>query len=314
LSGLEGNTGVYTGKLAPGQASEPEKHLYEKIVYIVEGEGIAEIQQQGRVPQAFRWQAGSLFSPPMNATHRLINHGHEPAIFLAVTTAPIALDHYHNARFVFNSDFCFSDRYDGERDYFAPREERYLSSSNRQWTCETNFIADARWAGAAPEDKSAGVSITQIEIANNSLVGYLAGWPKGMCYKAQELRGAVVLVGLRSEGYSLLWPNGLGAKPYENGQGERVIRIDWQPGSVFSAPAGYFHRHFNTGREAALHLALGCGSAKFPVGTVHTSVGPSAVAADDQEEDRVMRRIYETELRRRGIAPETQYAVAANGD
>jgi oxalate decarboxylase/phosphoglucose isomerase-like protein (cupin superfamily) len=311
---LEGLTGVYVGKLAPGRSSEPEKHLYEKIIYIVEGEGVAEVQQQGRVPQAFRWQAGSLFSPPMNTTHRLINHGHQPAVFVAVTTAPMALDHYRNARFVFNSDFCFSDRYDGERDYFAPREQRYLSSRDRQWICETNFIFDARSAAGITEQKKAGVSITQIEIANNSLAGYLAAWPIGKCYDGQELGGAAVLVNVGSEGYSLMWPNELGPKPYESGRGDRVVRVDWQPGSVFSVPAHYFQRHFNTGREPALQLAIACGSEKFPLGLVHAAAGSNSTQVEAAEEDRVIERIYEAELRRRGILAESHYAVAANGD
>jgi oxalate decarboxylase/phosphoglucose isomerase-like protein (cupin superfamily) len=314
LRGLEGLTGLYVARLSPGQSSEPEKHLYEKIIYILDGEGVAEIQQQGRVPQAFRWQAGSLFSPPMNATHRLINHGREPATFLAVTTAPMALDHYHNARFVFNNDFCFSDRYDGERDYFAPREERYLASDDRQWVCQTNFIFDARSAGGATEPTAAGVSTTRIEIANNSLAGYVAGWRVGECYDADGMCGAAVLVNLRSEGYSLLWPNDLGAKPYENGQGDRVARIDWQPGTVFSVPANCFQRHFNTGREPALHLAFGCNSEKFPLGLVHARSAANAGLGEGDDEDRVMRRIYETELRRKGLLAESsRFAVAANG-
>jgi uncharacterized cupin superfamily protein len=310
LRGLEGLTGVYLGKLAPGRSSQPEKHLYEKIIYIVEGEGVAEVQQQGRVPQAFRWQAGSLFSPPMNATHRLINHGNQPAVFLAVTTAPMALDHYHNARFVFNSDFCFSDRYAGERDYFAPREERYLSSRDRHWICETNFIFDARSAGGATEQKKSGVSITQIEIANNSLAGYLAGWPVARCFDGRGLGGAAVLINLRSEGYSLMWPAGLGSQPYESGQGDRVIRIDWQPGSVFSAPADYFQRHFNTGRESALHLAIGCGSDKFPLGIFHTPADANSGQGESAAEDRIIRRIYETELDRKGLLPECDLVSA----
>ncbi|HZA53313.1 MAG TPA: cupin domain-containing protein, partial [Candidatus Udaeobacter sp.] len=118
LRGLEGITGVYVGRVAPGTMTEPEKHLYEKVVYIAQGEGVAEFQQRGRVPQSISWKAGSLFSPPLNATHRLINHSKNPAIFVAVTTAPMILDHFHNEKFVFNSDFTFSDRYDGEGDYF----------------------------------------------------------------------------------------------------------------------------------------------------------------------------------------------------
>ena len=113
----------------------------------------------------FQWQTGSLFSPPMNALHRLMNHGSEPALFLAVTTAPMALDHYHNEHFIFNSDFSFNDRYDGEAGYFEPGNERYLASNNRQWIWETNFIPDARKAHIdAQEQKGAGVNITQFEI------------------------------------------------------------------------------------------------------------------------------------------------------
>ena len=73
LCGLEGITGMYVGKIAPGAATAPERHLYEKVIYILQGEGVAEIQQRDRVPQNF-WQTGSLFSPPMNTLHRLMNY------------------------------------------------------------------------------------------------------------------------------------------------------------------------------------------------------------------------------------------------
>ena len=214
--GLEGITGVYVGKIAPGASLEPERHLYEKVIYILQGEGVAEIQQRDRVPQSICWQTGSLFSPPLNILHRLINYSSEPAIFLAVTTAPMVLDHYHNERFVFNSDFSFNERYDGEMDYFAPRNERYLASNNRQWIWETNFIPDARHAQLdAQEQKGAGVNITQFEIASNTLIGHLAEWPVGRYHKAHYHGGGAVLVILRSEGYSLMWPNELGTKPYK---------------------------------------------------------------------------------------------------
>src|SRR5678816_423010 len=66
LRGLEGITGVYIGRIAPGTMTEPEKHLYEKVIYIIQGEGVAEFQQRGRVPQSIKWKTGSLFSPPLN--------------------------------------------------------------------------------------------------------------------------------------------------------------------------------------------------------------------------------------------------------
>jgi oxalate decarboxylase/phosphoglucose isomerase-like protein (cupin superfamily) len=205
LRGLEGITGVYLGRIASGTMTEPEKHLYEKVIYIIRGEGVAEFQQRGRVPQSISWRAGSLFSPPLNATHRMINQGSEPATFIAVTTAPMVLDHFHNEEFVFNSDFAFADRYDGEDDYFEVSDQRYLAANNRQWVWETNFIPDARRAPIdAQEQKGAGVNITQFEIAHNTLIGHLADWPVGRYHKAHYHGGGAVLVMLRSEGYSLM--------------------------------------------------------------------------------------------------------------
>jgi oxalate decarboxylase/phosphoglucose isomerase-like protein (cupin superfamily) len=323
LRGLEGITGVYIGKLAAGASLEPEKHLYEKIFYIVQGQGVVEIQQRDRVPQAVAWQSGSLFSPPLNTLHRLINHGSEPAIFLAVTTAPLVLDHFHNDQFVFKNDFAFNDRYDGEADYFEQGSERYLATNNRQWVWETNYIGDTKKAQIdQQQQKGAGVALTQFEIADNSLIGHLAEWPVGRYHKAHYHGGGAVLMILRSEGYSLMWPNDLGTRPYESGHGDKVVRVDWAPGSVFSPPTNWFHQHFNTGAESALQLALRCGSHKFPLGIrvapiragVYTSVNQGGTLIEYEDEDPRIRATYEEELRAKGIALDMSYAAAANDD
>ncbi|HUK41645.1 MAG TPA: cupin domain-containing protein [Candidatus Acidoferrales bacterium] len=323
LRGLEGITGVYVGKITPGAMTEPERHLYEKIIYIIQGEGVAEFQQQGRVPQAISWKTGSLFSAPLNATHRLINNGSEPATFVAVTTAPMVLDHFHNERFVFQSDFGFLERYDGEGDYFRPGEQRYLAANNQQWIWETNFIPDVRRALIdAQEQKGAGVNLTQFEICDNTLIGHLAEWPVGRYHKAHYHGGGAVLVILRSEGYSLMWPNELGTHPYQNGYGDRVVKVDWVPGSIFSPPTNWYHQHFNTGAERALQLALRCGSHKFPLGIrvaairagVYTSVKQGGTLIEYADEDPEIRRSYLAELEKRGITPDMDYAMAANDD
>jgi oxalate decarboxylase/phosphoglucose isomerase-like protein (cupin superfamily) len=303
--------------------TEPEKHLYEKVIYIIQGEGVAEFQQRGRVPQSIKWKTGSLFSPPLNSTHRLINYAKTPALFVAVTTAPMILDHFHNEQFVFNSDFAFCDRYDGEGDYFNVGDRRYLAANNRQWIWETNFIPDAhKVAIDGQEQKGAGVNLTQFEIADNTLIGHLAEWPVGRYHKAHYHGGGAVLVILRSEGYSLMWPNEWGTRPYESGYGDRVVRIDWAAGSVFSPPTSWFHQHFNTGSEPALQLALRCGSQKFPLGIrvaairagVYTSVKQGGTLIEYTDEDPEIRRAYQAELANKGIEPDMNYAAAANDD
>ena len=119
-----------------------------------------------------------------------------------------------------------------------------------------------------------------------------------------------------------MWPNDLGTKPYESGYRDRVVRVDWAPGSVFSPPTNWFHQHFNTGSEPALQLALRCGSHKFPLGIrvaairagVYTSVRQGGTLIEYEDEDREIRRVYEAELEKKGIAPDMSFDTAANDD
>ena len=67
---------------AAGALNE-ERHLYEKLVLVVEGRGSTEVWQEGQSKRhAFEWQAGSLFTIPLNARHRLINAANSPALLL----------------------------------------------------------------------------------------------------------------------------------------------------------------------------------------------------------------------------------------
>ena len=323
LKGLQGITGAYVGKLAPNAATEPEKHLYEKIIYILEGEGLAEVQQRNRVPQAFTWRPGSLFALPINSTHRLTSGSREPARFLAVTTAPTVFDHFHNERFIFGSDFCFSDRYDGQAEFFTAGDQRYLAAQTRQWVAETNFIADVKQqALAAHEQKGAGVRMIHFELASNTLSAQLVEWPVAAYDKAHYQGGGAIFLTLKSKGYSLTWPMEVGRRPYESGYGDLVTRIDWEPGTVFSPPAHCFQQHFNTGVEPAMHLALACGSQKFPLGVTLASIGAGVYTSGKQggtlidyaDEDPAIPRDFAAELRQTGIAPVMTLDVAANHD
>ncbi|MGH7888732.1 MAG: hypothetical protein ACREPG_12765, partial [Candidatus Binatia bacterium] len=263
-----------------------------------------------------------LFSPPMNALHRLMNHSDQPALFLAVTTAPLALDHYRDEQFVFHNDFVFSERYDGAADYFMPSDGRYLAMNRGQWLHQANFIADVREVRQGDHRGKPGrVKITRFEMANNSLIGQLVEWPVGRYRKAHCRGGGVSLIVLRSSGYSLMWPSGLGSQPYKNGLADQVIRLDWVPGSVFSPPPNWFHQHFNTGAESAQTLALYCGSESFPMSRRTDTVTPARLAAMKQggtlieiDDDPSIRRMYQAELASKGISAPVSLETAANDD
>ena len=105
LFGMEGQTGMYAAEIPPGGALNPERHMYEEMICILTGHGATEVWQEGGKKQLFEWEPWSLFAPPWNTWHRLVNGGNEPVRLIAVTTAPIALDFYRNPEFIFNCPF-----------------------------------------------------------------------------------------------------------------------------------------------------------------------------------------------------------------
>jgi hypothetical protein len=82
--------------------------------------------------------------------------------------------------------------------------------------------------------------------------------------------------------------------------GEEPRRFDWSEGSVISPSAGYWHQHYNTGKEPAKFVAL------------HASValGGDAEKGDSTKgleqidfayEDSALREMYIAECERNGV-------------
>lgn len=310
-----GVSGMYVAEVPPGQSLNPEKHLYEELIYILKGQGATEIWQEGQSKRSFEWGAGSFFAPPLNTWHRLYNVSREPVLFLAMTTAPIVLDLFHNVDFVFGDSFAFTDRYNSEESYFRvgqPVEQNLRGLNHQVW--DTNFIPDlttdlARYGlsqAKSPSKAEGGISFG-FEMSENVLTGHVGDWPVGVYHKAHYHGPGAVLLGLRSSGYVLLWPKELGIHPYRNGHGDQVIKLDWREGSVYSPGDGWFHQHFNTGREPARHIALRTGGAKYRVG-VHRYVGvvesikEGGTMIKYEDEDPQIRRDFEAALREAGVS------------
>ncbi len=310
LYGMEGVTGMYIAEIPAGGALEPEKHLYEEVICILVGQGATEVWQDGGAKRMFEWGQHSLFVPPVNAWHRLINGGREPVRFLAVTNAPLLIFVFHRPDFLFNCPYQFSDRYQGEEDYFAMGKKRYEIGMQHVW--ETNFIADIQSASLdVREVKGAGVQITQFEASGNGLIGHLSEWPEGNYHKAHYHGPGAILLGLQSSGYVLLWAKEFGPQPFENGHGDQVTQFSWKGGSVYCPPSGWYHQHFNTGPSKARHLAVRTGSrlhswgftlpAKRQEDGVYLTSKQGGTLIDYDEEDPEIRRRYEAALKQTGV-------------
>jgi hypothetical protein len=268
LIGMEGFSGMQVVEIPPGGATLPQKHLFQQLICVLEGNGATDVWEDGSNNRkaTFEWGKFSLFSPPLNSRYRLYNVSKEPVIYLAVNDAPMIIDLFHNNDFIFNNPYQFKDRFSpGDEEYFV-REQRSVDGANMIW--ETNLIDNVAEALVdAQERKGAGVKITIFDMAANSFAGHLTEWPVGRYHKSHHHQGGAILLILRSLGYSLMWPQEIGVRPYENGFEDQVVKIDWGPYSVFSPPTKWFHQHFNTGPETARQLAFRPGgSARNPTG------------------------------------------------
>ncbi|MDP6559047.1 MAG: cupin domain-containing protein [Candidatus Binatia bacterium] len=140
LEGTGETNDAYICEIPPGKSLEPQRHLFEELVYIVSGRGAMTIWNEGGTKRTFEGQECSLFSPPLNTWHQHFNSsGSQPARYLAVTSAPIMINLLHNLDFIFNCNYTFKDRFDSQDDYFASEGTWY---AERMW--ETNFVSDVR--------------------------------------------------------------------------------------------------------------------------------------------------------------------------
>jgi hypothetical protein len=231
---------------------------------------------------------------------------------VAYNRAPTAFNEYRNVDFIFNCPFAFRDRFDAEdEDYFAvaPRPKVSGRADDRTFW-ETNFVPDAFGTELDPaEFKVSAGHITPFRMARNSMDAHISQWPVGRYHKAHYHGAGAMLLGLRSQGYILLWPSRAGNRPYSSGHEAEVIEVPWGRGSIYSPPTEWFHQHFNTGKEPARHLAIRGGNL-FSLSMLGgqgatqanmTSTSEGGTLLEYEDEDPEVRRRYRDALAANGV-------------
>ena len=318
---MEEGNGVYVAEIPGGEALNPEKHLYQEAIFIIQGRGLTEVWQEGGPKTTFEWTDGSVFAPPLNTWHRLINGSREPVIFVAVTTAPCVMSGLYNSEFVFNCEHQFLELFSGQSDYFTATERKGRTKGMYDYRWETNFIPNVR--ELMLEDSSSnkvhgGVSIGY-RMAGNFPVGHSTQWPVGVYHKAHFHGPGAILMGLRGKGYVLMWPKELGPHPYQDGHEDQVVHFNWKQRSIYSPPTEWYHMHLNTSKEPARNLAMyGIHTPRQTpfsafIGdelSIMTDSKQGGAVIDYEDEDPEIRRRFVEALRQEGIEctmPEVAY-------
>lgn len=309
LEGTGGTNDAYLCEIPPARALPPQRHLFEEMIYVIDGKGSTSVWYDEKHKLSFEWEEGSLFAIPMNAWHEHFNgQGNQPARYLAVTNAPVIMNLFHNLRFVFDNPFIFDDRFSGEESYFTDPGKLHKVKSGRAFLLETNFLPNAKtiklysFAG-----RGAGGDSLFLELAHNTMAAHISEFPIGTYKKAHRHGPGAHVIILSGKGHSLLWPEGTKPK-----------RVNWQVGSLVVPPNQWFHQHFNTGDEPARYLALRWNSQRYSMGGAITTSDGGGTDVDVKkggwqieyhDEDPEIHHTFEEELQRSGARCRMQSLV-----
>ena len=241
-------------EIPAGKALEPKRYFYEQIVYVLAGRGYTNVGSGNR-PNKVSWGEGSMFTVPVNALHRHFNSDPaHPARLLFITTFPFMLQVFGSMGLINDTNFSFSDRYDGAPNYFTS-----TARVRKRWD-KTNFVKDVRAAEVVlwEERGDSNASMYYDMGGNTVLEPHISEFDVGSYKLGHRHPYEAIIVTLNGKGYSLAEKDKL--KDTES------TKIDWQAGSVVSPPFFWFHQHFNTGTTKARYLAITEGDFPLRIG------------------------------------------------
>src|ERR1700733_3722736 len=254
LFGAEGLWGSYVVEIPSAGALNVERHLYEKVVLVVEGRGSTEVWQEGQSKRhTFEWQKGSLFTIPLNAFHRIVNAARSPALLLCGTSAPNVMNLLDNPQFIFNCPHAFTERFSGADDFYKYKDDIEPDPVRGLAMRRTNFVPDIDNCDL-PLDNRRSPGFRRVEpfMTGNTFYLWIGQHENGRYSKAHAHTSAAVLICIKGKGYTYTWPERLGVTPWKDGKQNEIKRVDYEPvGMVSAAPGGarWFHQHFGASKE-----------------------------------------------------------------
>jgi quercetin dioxygenase-like cupin family protein len=312
LKGRGDFANMFLFDIPAGAATTPQRHLYEEVIYVLEGSGSTQLEFGDGRKRSFEWGPKSLFAIPLNAKYRHFNgSGHDRVLLVSTTDLPLVMNTFHNEQFIFTNEFDFADRA-GKNEYYSGEGDLItVRPGNHMW--ETNFVPDlASIELKSWGDRGAGGTNIMFVLADGTMHAHISEMPVGTYKKGHRHGPGFHVMCVTGQGYSLLWF-----------EGEKdFLRIDWGHGVVFPPADRQFHQHFNTSAYPARYLATGVGGLRYPLtyaqrrsllgvkpgekGAVSTSIkeGGDQIEYDDQ--DPRIHRLWLEEMKAHDVEPKME--------
>ncbi|HET8570009.1 MAG TPA: hypothetical protein VFM93_13600 [Candidatus Limnocylindria bacterium] len=281
---------LYLIDLPPGARTEPQRHLYEAVMYVLDGNGSATVERSNGERRSFEFGKGSLFCLPINMTYRLYSgSGRSTARIAVVANLPMVMKQFRNERFVFGNPFEFSERW-GEEKYYRG-DGTFIPTREMRNMWEANFIPDLLTFDKVTESPNRGKGSKNIQfvLGETTMAAHISEVGVGAYKKAHIHDEGTHILQLGDEGYSLYW--GDGTRDYR--------RVEWKYGLLHSPGHREWHQHFNTSDRPGRYLAMSYGGYRFPftnanrANILHDYRVKSVIQIEYEDEDPQIRRWFE---------------------
>jgi mannose-6-phosphate isomerase-like protein (cupin superfamily) len=307
---------MFVFEVPAGAASNPVRHLYEALFFVLDGRGSTQIELVDGTKRSFEWGPRSFFAIPLNATYRHFNaSGKERALLCCTTTAPLVMKTFHNADFVFNCPFDFTERV-GPEEFYSGEGELHLRESGLN-TWQTNFIPDLNALElTAYDERGPGSSNIKMQMADSIMHAHISEIAPATYKKGHRHGAGTHVLTLTGGGYSLLWYPG----------DPDFTRVDWEYGTVFPPLEQQFHQHFVTTPNPSRYLATTIGGMSYIFtnqqlrtggygrgkAATKTSIKEGGDQIEYEDQDPRIHQIWLEEMRRAGITPRFELPNAAS--
>jgi hypothetical protein len=288
-------------EIDPEAQTIPRRHIYESFFHVRKGKGRIELWRENPTKKiTFDWQAGSLFSVPLNFNYQLFCTSRDEGARIVIgNTLPLLLDVFRSEQFIWNNSWSFKERVlgkDTSSSLFDPKQwvQYNKKTFDRAWEC--NFIPDVeKFSLQDYPMKGPGVKIMRFTLCESTYGCHIMEIPIASRTTVHRHGAGAVVHVIEGEGFCVLFE-----------EGEKFVPYEIRPGSIYAPRSAEYHGHFNTGNSAMKHVAFRgsagpanvMGSPKYSYMRLHQS--GSQMLAFDEEPPELM-EYYKSQLKKHGI-------------